>query len=170
MKRFVRRLRGEEGGLTLIELIASISIMSMALLAIYGVIQFGFNTYHKVTIENSLRDEGDLIMSTVISQLYDKGATSVSQSSYGIDLTAIDDGTYSIRLTDERLEIVNTKTSAVQPVETDSKIDQARSGITLVCTPASPICGSGRIDIKLVLYQMYGGRRQELELDSRFGF
>ncbi len=148
----------------------------MALLAIYGVIQFGFNTYHKVTVENSLRDEGDLIMSTVISQLYDKGATSVRQSSYGIDLLAIDDVRaiedviYSLRLTNERLEIVDTKTSAVQPVETDSKIDQARSGITLVCTPASPICGSGRIDIKLVLYQMYGGRRQELELESRFGF
>ncbi|MDG0790658.1 hypothetical protein OMP38_07160 [Cohnella ginsengisoli] len=76
--------------MTLIELIASISIMSMALLAIYGVIHFGFNTYHKVTIENSLRDEGDLIMSTVISQLYDKGATSVTQSASGIDIVGVD--------------------------------------------------------------------------------
>lgn len=157
--------------MTLIELIASISIMSMALLAIYGVIHFGFNTYHKVTIENSLRDEGDLIMSTVISQLYDKGATSVTQSASGIDIVGVDKkDTFSIRLANEQLLVVNTTTSSIQEIATDSRIDQDRSGITLVCTPASPTCGSGRIDIKLVLYQMYGGRRQELELESRFGF
>lgn len=156
--------------MTLIELIASISIMSMALLAIYGVIHFGFNTYHKVTIENSLRDEGDLIMSTVISQLYDKGAKSVTQSASGIDIVGVEGGTFAIRLANEQLQVVDTQTSSIQEIATESRIDQDRSGITLVCTPASPTCGSGRVDIKLVLYQTYGGRRQELELESRFGF
>ncbi|NBD25352.1 PilW family protein [Paenibacillus glycinis] len=72
--------RGERG-LTLIELIASLTLMSVVLGVIYASITFGVNAYHKVGIENKLRDEGDLIMSSIISELYRMGPERIAQSS-----------------------------------------------------------------------------------------
>lgn len=166
MRKFARLIRGNESGLTLIELIAAISIMSMAFITIYGVVHFGFNAYNKIQIENSLRDEGDLLMSTIISQLYDKGAESVQQTSDGILLKGLDNGLYAIQIQDGQLKVDGSTPSEI---ETRSKLKDD-SAIRLVCRPASSQCGSGQIEIKLHLYQTYGGREQDMELDSRFGF
>ncbi|SDX96436.1 type II secretion system protein J [Paenibacillus sp. CF384] len=86
MKRFVNKLRRRikisqhaEGGYTLIELIATLALLSVVMGVIYSSITFGLNTYNKIRIENTLRDEGDLLMSSIISELYRVGPSRISQ-------------------------------------------------------------------------------------------
>lgn len=69
MRKYVECLKSQQG-FTLIELIAAITIFSMVVGIISMVTMFGFRSYHKITIENSLRDEADIIMSSIINELY----------------------------------------------------------------------------------------------------
>lgn len=68
-KRFVKAIKQEEG-VTLIELLAVLSLMAMILGIISTTIFFGFRSYNQVSIENKLREEGDILMSAVIAELY----------------------------------------------------------------------------------------------------
>ncbi|MDO3412051.1 prepilin-type N-terminal cleavage/methylation domain-containing protein [Saccharibacillus sp. CPCC 101409] len=67
--RFVKLLRREDG-VTLIELLAVLSILGMVLGIISATIFFGFRSYNRVGIENDLREQGDILMSAVITELY----------------------------------------------------------------------------------------------------
>lgn len=67
-KRFARWRR--EDGVTLIELIAVLSIMGLVLGIISTTIFFGFRSYNRISVENDLRDQGDVIMSSIITELY----------------------------------------------------------------------------------------------------
>ncbi|MNK41751.1 hypothetical protein D3C87_604230 [compost metagenome] len=69
MRPFVKRLKKDEG-VTLIELIAALSLLAVVLGMIYSVAVFGFKSYHKISVENSLRDEVDILMSSIITNLY----------------------------------------------------------------------------------------------------
>lgn len=69
MRPFVKRLKKDEG-VTLIELIAALSLLAVVLGMIYSVAVFGFKSYHKISAENSLRDEADILMSSIITNLY----------------------------------------------------------------------------------------------------
>ncbi|MRX71442.1 prepilin-type N-terminal cleavage/methylation domain-containing protein [Bacillus lacus] len=57
-------------GLTVIELLAAITISTIALASIYGVFQMGVQAYSKTAAEQELRDEGDYILSLILSDLY----------------------------------------------------------------------------------------------------
>lgn len=167
MSAFAKRLRREEGGYTLIELIAALSLLSIVSLTIYAVLHFGFAAYHKITIENSLRDEGDLLMSTVMQELYDYGPKSVAQTAYGIRLIG-DAGNPAIRIEGGALHIDKTGSNDAA-VETKSTLTDA-SRIRVSCRGMASECASGLIEVSLTLSQSYGGREQRLTLDSRFGF
>lgn len=67
--RFVKKLKREEG-VTLIELLAVLSLMGMILGIISTTIFFGFRSYNQVSVENKLREEGDILMSAIIAELY----------------------------------------------------------------------------------------------------
>ncbi|WP_185897301.1 prepilin-type N-terminal cleavage/methylation domain-containing protein [Paenibacillus zeisoli] len=69
MRPFVKRLKKDEG-VTLIELIAALSLLAVVLGMIYSVAVFGFKSYHKISVENSMRDEADILMSSIITNLY----------------------------------------------------------------------------------------------------
>ncbi|MEK0316895.1 PulJ/GspJ family protein [Cohnella sp. 56] len=170
MKRFAERLHRGERGFTLIEMIASLTVFSMVSLAIYGVIQFGFNTYHKVTIENSLRDEGDLIMSTVIAQLYEVGPERVEQLPNGIRLVR-DNQERRIEINDGQLHIIR-ENGTDQLVDTRSAIGTIGSSreIQVSCQAGLNECPSGLIAVSIKLSQSYASKVQALELTSRFGF
>lgn len=91
MKRFADRLRREEG-LTLIELIAALSLFSLVAGLIYGVMMFGIQSYERVTMENTLRDESDLLMSAIITEIYTFAPTTIyssTSSNNGVMDTAI---------------------------------------------------------------------------------
>lgn len=65
----MRHMRNEQG-LSLVELLATFVIMGMIGLLAYGVMFNGFKTYERVKIEANLRDEADLIMAELISEIF----------------------------------------------------------------------------------------------------
>ncbi|MEK4190966.1 MULTISPECIES: prepilin-type N-terminal cleavage/methylation domain-containing protein [Paenibacillus] len=180
MRKFVNLLR-REGGFTLVELIVALSLFTVAAGIISGITMLGLRSYHKISIENSLRDEGDLLMSAIITELYTFAPEKVTPTILKNDSgTIIDsyitlerqDGTKSqIRIVNGALTIANP--DVVDPpvdarTETISKLEQD-SAITLECQNSIP-CDSGLISIDLSLVQSYDGRDYPLELKSKFGF
>lgn len=67
--RFVNKLKREDG-VTLIELLAVLSLMGIILGVISTTIFFGFRSYNQVNVENRLREDGDILMSSIITELY----------------------------------------------------------------------------------------------------
>ncbi|CAI6040870.1 prepilin-type N-terminal cleavage/methylation domain-containing protein [Cohnella sp. JJ-181] len=169
MRKYAKRLLHEERGLTLVELIATVSVFSIVMLAIYGIIHFGLGTYHRITIENSLRDEGDLLMSSVITELYDFAPESVSQSIDGLKLSKkaaeIGGNEDYIELKDRAMYISGDKLEIRSDV-----LDSSSIAVTCTASDEASACTAGLIEINLELSQTYDGRDQRLKLQSRFGF
>lgn len=57
-------------GMTLVELLAALALVSVIGLSIYSVLFGGIKTYDRVMNENELRDEGDYIMVQLINNFY----------------------------------------------------------------------------------------------------
>lgn len=146
------------------------------------VMMFGFRSYHKITIENSLREEADLIMSSIINELYVFGPTRVENTTDGLNLIKDSDGVISTRtiqfVTSEGAEGGIT-TLTINSVINDPRtsIHSDLSGSTIVSTnsngtgcKANVSCRSGLVDIKLLLTKHYDGRTYDMEMVSKFGF
>ncbi|UJF35982.1 PilW family protein [Paenibacillus hexagrammi] len=178
MKRFANVLKQEQG-FSLIELIATLSILSLVIGGIYGVISFGFKAYNKVTVENSLRDEADILMSSIMTQLYTYGpdlVTSIANEN-GIEMERTDplDGNTlpakQIKIQNHALYIMDSS-----EVESSGKIGDLKSeladgsSIELDCGNATS-CRDGLIAVTLVLEQIdQQGQKHQLQMESRFGF
>jgi prepilin-type N-terminal cleavage/methylation domain-containing protein len=189
MTKFVKRIRGEQG-LTLIELIASLTVLSLVVGLIYSVSMFGFRSYHKVQIENSLREEADILMSSIISELYVFGPESVSQP-MNIDgsdnvsrielkrvgLDGLEVGR-EIMMENGNLLIRDMTTGPqAEPIDLNrgeiivkSELIQPGSEIKLTCSNDKSTCNTGLIEINLSLEQTFENKGYPLELNSRFGF
>ena len=59
-----------ERGLSLVELLATLVITSMIGIIVYAILFNGFKTYDRVKIESELRNEADIIMAELISDLF----------------------------------------------------------------------------------------------------
>ncbi|RED61709.1 prepilin-type N-terminal cleavage/methylation domain-containing protein [Cohnella lupini] len=179
MRKFANRLK-DERGLSLIEMIASLTLLSLVTATIYGVISFGLDSYHRVTIENSLRDEADLLMSSVITELYAYGPDTVSLKSddgnnvTGIKLNrkldtaepdAVEPHVIQIKSLDKGLYI---GAGEGQKLDIQSEV-LPESSIRLNCDGLRS-CGSGLIEIELVLSQKFKDHAQTMKLESKFGF
>lgn len=188
MRKFVKQLRSESG-FTLIELIAALTIFTMVICMVSAVTIFGFRNYHKISIENALRDEADIVMSSIMTELYTFGpeyiknirnVDSTEDSRSGIILIKGDGESAirrSIEIVDGRLVIGEVGAPAISndPRTSDrfalsgSKI-QSKTADGRSCE-SERFCNSGLIDISLQLSQADpNGRNYELTLESKFGF
>ncbi|MFC5453090.1 prepilin-type N-terminal cleavage/methylation domain-containing protein [Paenibacillus aestuarii] len=176
MKRFVKWMKQEEG-FTLAELIASLTILGIVSGTIYAVITFGFNSYNKVTVENALRDEADLIMSSTMTELYTLGPTSIKQVTDGIELTRTEKDLEGHTITHNSQIMLKELSGKVglftgetgKPATIDA--DLSGSTITLDCSGKASECSSGLIEIDLHLAQNDNrGTVHRINLTSRFGF
>ncbi|OAS13901.1 PulJ/GspJ family protein [Paenibacillus oryzisoli] len=178
MSKFVKLIKNDQG-MTLIELIATLTILSLVMGSIYGVITFGFTAYNKVTVENSLRDEADILMSTIMSELYTYGPTSVRNNVNDNGLTLERKGTFVTETVPNKQILIKNGTLFIKN-DTDAEgigaISDlkshllAGSKIELDCGRATS-CTDGLISIVLVLQQ--SDQKQQLHqitTESRFGF
>ena len=140
---------------------------------IYSTITFGVSAYHRVQIQNSLRDEGDLVMSSMMTKLYTYGPDKLVQTSDGIQLLS--------GLAEQKTEMKFQRDErgtgqliiADQPLQLSSSLVTGGadgSAIVLSCRGGAQACGSGLLTIRLKLLQSYGGRDYTLNLESKFGF
>ncbi|NIK77292.1 type II secretory pathway component PulJ [Paenibacillus castaneae] len=166
MRRYVKKLGGEEG-ISLIELIAAMALIAIFGGLIYSVITFGLNTYNKIEVENSLRDEADLLMSSVINDLYTIAPQMVrSLGTNGIQLIENEKESASA----EKIYFENGSMHVQQGVIAIKSKVSDESSIKLVCETPGAGCRSGLIEIMLVLNQTYSGKLHQLKLESKFGF
>jgi prepilin-type N-terminal cleavage/methylation domain-containing protein len=178
MRKFVKLLR-REGGFSLVELIVALSLFTVAAGIISGITMLGLRSYHKISIENSLRDEGDLLMSSIITELYtfapEKVTSAITQNGEETDsyitLERQDGMKSRIQIANGVLTIANP--DVINPPEDarttiHSKLAEG-SKIILECQNTVP-CKSGLISIDLSLVQSYAGKDYPLELKSTFGF
>ncbi|EIM05625.1 hypothetical protein A1A1_14954 [Planococcus antarcticus DSM 14505] len=59
-----------EKGVTLVELLATIVLVSIIAALSYTVLFQGYSNYQRIKVETELRDEADLIMASLISDLF----------------------------------------------------------------------------------------------------
>ncbi|MGG1550667.1 prepilin-type N-terminal cleavage/methylation domain-containing protein [Paenibacillus ferrarius] len=184
MNPFVK-LWKEEKGLSLVELIAVLTVLSMVMGTIYAVISYGFTAYNKITVENSLRDEADTVMSAIMTEMYTVGPTTIASipNVNGIklvrkDLIDVSDSSNSeiyIESSGEgKTQVVMVESTLAHPdperqvVEIKSDLNGSR--IQLECNGILS-CNSGLIVVDLHLQQSDNkGVLHALNLKSRFGF
>lgn len=165
MIRFVKKITNEQG-MTLIELIAVMSILSLVGGLVFSLIHFGTSSYEKIKIEQSLRDEADIIMSSIITELYTQAPEQMSENGNGFVMSggALTDPK-RIYISDGQLYIGD------RVVEISAVLkDQSRLQLACAKEEAASRCSSGLINIKLELARVYGEQEYKLELESKFGF
>src|SRR5690625_3854869 len=64
------KYKSDEAGLSLVELLAALTIASIIGVIAYSILFGGFKTYDRVKIQAELRDEADVIMAELISNLF----------------------------------------------------------------------------------------------------
>ncbi|MED5018416.1 type II secretion system protein [Paenibacillus chibensis] len=188
MNNFVKRLRREEG-FTLLEMIATLTVMSLVLGLVYSLTVFGMRSYHKISIENSLRDEADLMMSAVITELYtyapDSIEPQIAGSTTSVVLRKSGVQPHRIQIQEGKLTIEpyldlaasgtgGATDNVVEPVgaEATRNLDSVlteNASLTVDCSGLS-VCQSGTLSIVLELEQNYENRPYKLRMQSRFGF
>ena len=197
MRKFVDLLRREQG-FTLIELIAALSLFSLVSGLIYGVMMFGVQSYQRVTMENTLRDESDLLMSAIITEIYTFAPNTVrsnTNQTIFLQRANINGGLDEVEIGIVNGQLVINEIPASNPVSnpatpdpagsletptpadtyntrtsTDSRLGPA-SSITLECSANSiQPCESGLLNINLSLILNRGDNTRQLNLESKFGF
>ncbi|MEH6938879.1 hypothetical protein V7056_13600 [Bacillus sp. JJ664] len=59
-----------QAGLTIVELLTTLSLLSIVLISMYGILTLGIKTYNKITVESTIRDESDYVVSRILNELY----------------------------------------------------------------------------------------------------
>ncbi|MFD1991826.1 type II secretion system protein J [Paenibacillus nicotianae] len=193
MRKFVDRLRRQEG-FTLVEMLPTLLLLAMVMSMIYGVAHFGMRSYNQIKVENSLRDEGDILMSSIITELYTFAPDRVRQltvngKNIGIRLErdpAIASGTTgTIEVLNIYMQAGSLYIGSLQSVSSSSTVtsivqpkDQVRAiqsqlgdnSSIQIQSDGRTVYTSGIIQIKLALSQTVQGQSKSLVLESNFGF
>jgi hypothetical protein len=108
MKRYV----DNANGLSLVELLAAITISSFILVSIYGVFFSGLNAYKRIYIENELRSEADYLVATIMNKLY-------QFSPDGLNMEETTD--QQLQFVTDRQKVINPSVGMVEEQKTDRK-------------------------------------------------
>ncbi len=73
MKKFIL----SERGVTLVELLVTISLISLFGTIMYSVFLTGVNLYQKIEVEGQLRDDADYIATAILNEMYSNSPKSV---------------------------------------------------------------------------------------------
>ena len=78
-----------EAGMTMIELLAAVSISLLIIGAIYTVFLTGIRAYERIGIENDLRSEADYAMARIMNELYTLSPDGMESQEEKTPLTAV---------------------------------------------------------------------------------
>jgi len=116
--RHIAKLLENSRGITLVELLAALTISTLVLGIAYGLLMMGYKTYEKVGIEQSLRDEADYVVSRIMAKFYEGDISDIKNKCQG--------ATSTFPETDKNIciEIQKTVTSKI------AKSENSKVGIT----------------------------------------
>lgn len=187
MKKLDKVLRQDEG-FTLVEVIASLAIFTLLAGLVSAVTFFGFREYDRIQVENVLRDEGDIVMSSIMTELYTFAPEYIVNSDAGIILSKGQGAAKEereIAIQNGRLYIGVPLTSSASKEDTDLLTSTTPTDITAsldhseiiaktpderLCQEDNTYCDTGLIYINLVLQRQDKNRDYSLELETKFGF
>jgi prepilin-type N-terminal cleavage/methylation domain-containing protein len=125
------RVRKTNKGITLIELLAALSVISVISITIYSVLFSGLKTYDRVMAKNELRDEGNYIMTNLIHAFFTLKSSEIKEKRLPQSGT---NDYYLVKTDGTNLGIINSKiiinNSQISPTDdkliitTDSKIEE----------------------------------------------
>lgn len=90
--------KNNESGLTLVELLATIVLSSIIFIFAYSILSNSLELQKKISIENTVRDEADIIMSNLIKTFYSLKESEVKK----IDITP--DGSKTLVYTSKNID------------------------------------------------------------------
>jgi prepilin-type N-terminal cleavage/methylation domain-containing protein len=96
----------KNNGITLVELLAALSLVSVIGLIAYSVLFGGLTTYDRVIAKNELRDEGNYMMTSLFNQFYKLKTSDIKEKHLP------DSGTsnyYLVKTDGKNIGIVNSK-------------------------------------------------------------
>lgn len=108
MKRFVNN----EQGLSLLELLAAVTISFLIVGVMYNVFMSGMKTYQRIGIENELRSEADYMMTIVFNRLYEFAPD-------GLDTTTTTNT--QLVFVNNKQKAIDTRVGLVEEQETETK-------------------------------------------------
>ncbi|WP_404337425.1 type II secretion system protein J [Planococcus rifietoensis] len=73
----MKKLTNDENGITLVELLATIVLISIVGALAYSLLSQGYSNYQRVNAESEMRDEADIIMSTLVKDLFSARSSEV---------------------------------------------------------------------------------------------
>ncbi|WP_017435500.1 PilW family protein [Saccharococcus caldoxylosilyticus] len=108
MRRYVNNAKG----LSLVELLAAMTISSLILASIYGVFLSGLNAYKRINIENQLRSEADYLVAAIMNKLY-------QFSPDGLDMEETTD--QQLQFVTDRQKVINPSVGIVEEQKTNGE-------------------------------------------------
>ncbi len=185
----------DSGGVTLIELLLTLTISAIVLPVCYGTLITGYKVYEKISIEGQMRDDADYVSSMIMNALYEHpfdyietcethstclkivdnketAVTPYSNNGNGFyDIQKNSDKTSGInRFNIELTEQGDTYKWLIDQKVVETQSDFKNSQISFICsrTDDSDKCVQGLIHLKLILNNSKFNKT--IELSSQFGF
>lgn len=142
MRNLIKRLTNSQG-VTLVELLATIIIVSIVATLTYTILFQGYSNYQRVKVEAELRDEADLIMASLIKDIFTLKKSEVQLvDSCTIDVSnAYLNVTKTHPVTGVKAAPYKTGLDGGKVIVKGSQVHTSSDNIELVstaCTPSSP--------------------------------
>lgn len=142
MKKPIERLVNNQG-VTLVELLATIIIVSIVAALTYTILFQGYSNYQRVTVEAELRDEADLIMASLVKDIFTlkKSEVQLVQSCANGMANSYLNVTKTNPVTGVKATPYKTGLDSGKVIAKGSQVQTSSDNIELLstaCTPTSP--------------------------------
>lgn len=142
MKKLIKKLTNNQG-VTLVELLATIIIVSIVATLTYTILFQGYSNYQRVKVEAELRDEADLIMASLIKDIFTlkKSEVQLVQSCTNNTVNSYMNVTKTNPVTGIKAIPYKTGFDGGKVIVKDSQIQTSSENIELLssaCTASSP--------------------------------
>ncbi|MDJ0330987.1 prepilin-type N-terminal cleavage/methylation domain-containing protein [Planococcus sp. S3-L1] len=130
----------DNNGVTLVELLATLVIVSIIATLTYSVLFQGYSNYQRIQVESQLRDEADLIMASMVKDLFVLKKSQISlknQCTAGVNKSLIE--VKKIKASNGTIEIYKTGFENGKVFVKGNEINFYNDNIKLLNTDCSPL-------------------------------
>lgn len=153
----MKRFKNNEQGLTLVEVLAALTLASLIGIVAYSIFFGSFNTYSRVMEETEIRNEADYIMALFINEFFTLKTTEITAE----QLPEVGTNNYYLETTKGKLGIIDS-----QAIINDKPVDNLNDKIVLTNESKISRVKGSNVDYEIVLVLESGETGRRLELTS----